>query len=142
MNEPILNRRQIGAAMAAMAGGVASAQTDERSKLPPPEAFGEIHAKIVDGVVITAGRGDNALASPAGLRRLIAFLAEHKVLTPDEANAINQAIAQLAEVVDKKKPLSAALDGISAIADKVGKTAGAVAKGILSILVASVRYAA
>lgn len=142
MSEPLINRRQVGVAMATLAGGVATAQPDERSKLPPPEAFGDVHAKIVDGVVSTAGRGENRLESPLGLRKLIAYLVEYKLLTPDEAKAINEAIAQLGEVVDKKKPLSAALDSINAIADKVGKTAGAVARGVMSILVASVKYAA
>lgn len=142
MSEPSINRRQVGAAMAALAGGVATAQPDERPKLPPPDAFGDLHTKIVDGVVRTAGRDENTLESPPGLRKLIGYLVEYKVLAPDEANSINEAIAQLGEVVNKKKPLNAALDNISAIANKLGKTAGAVAKGVMSILVASVKYAA
>ncbi|MDC6167779.1 hypothetical protein [Paucibacter sp. XJ19-41] len=141
MSELIINRRHVGAGMAALAAGVATAQPDERPKLPPPEAFGDLHTKMVDGVVRTAGRNENTLDSPPGLRKLIAYLVEYKVLTRDEANAINEAIAELDAVVNRKKPLSAALDRISAIADKVGKTAGAMAKGVMSILVASVKYA-
>jgi len=137
----LINRRHVGATMAALAAGVATAQPDEPPKIPPPEGFGDLHTKMVDGVVRTAGRGENTLQSPLGLRKLIGYLVEYKVLTSDEANAINEAIAQLGEVVNKKKPLSEALDRIGAIANKVGKTAGAVAKGVMSILVASVKYA-
>jgi hypothetical protein len=142
MSELVIKRRHVGAGVAALAAGVATAQPEERPKLPPPEAFGDLHTKMVDGVVRTAGRNENRLESPLGLRKLIAYLVDYKVLTPDEENAINEAIAELDEVVNRKKPLSAALDRISAIANKVGKTAGAMAKGVMSILVASAKYAA
>src|SRR5262249_25914689 len=109
---------------------------------PPPEALGDLHTKIVDSVVQTAGRGENRLESPTGLRRLIASLVDYKVLSQPDAEAIIEAIARLEEVMSKGTPLKVALDQITSITNRIAKTAGAAARGIMGILQASVRYAA
>ena len=143
-----VRRRQLAlysacAAATAAAAAKAAAQASAPSSAPPPppDAFGDLHAKAVDGLVGLAGRGELAPASADGLRKLLGYLVEYKVLSRGEADQIDAAIAELQQVLQKKKPLEAAMDRIGAIARDMARTAGSVARGIVSIISSSVEYA-
>jgi hypothetical protein len=135
-----VSRRQFavtiaGAALATKVGNAVAQQEPL-----PPEAFGDLHSKMVDGVLGIVGRGERTLESIPGLQKLLAYLVEYKILTKEEADQITAAIAQLEEVLNNKTTLKVVLNRIIAIRNRMAKTAGLVAKGIINIIAASVTY--